>query len=130
MPLGAKDASTSFRRAAIVVPHDELKHLEKRFGTGVWRMGSWNSDGVFAYTSIPILVVEEAVDAVRNPSLAEAMAGLKQSADQTKFFLELVETYGADLIDSLVAIYREGVAATGAERGARVNSRFTGAPRR
>ncbi|MGA2149006.1 MAG: hypothetical protein ABSH49_29030 [Bryobacteraceae bacterium] len=104
-----QDVASSFRKAAIVVPHDELKRLEKRFGAGVWRMGSWNSDGVFGYTSIPILVVEEAVEGVNNPALTEALVGLKQSADQTKSFLELVETYGSDLIHSLVAIYRGGL---------------------
>ena len=44
----------------IIVPDDDLKNLEKRFGPGVRNMGPWNSDGVFSYSSIPIVVVEEA----------------------------------------------------------------------
>src|SRR5579883_1016933 len=54
---------------AIILTDDELKDLEKRFGQVVRQMGSWNSDGLFGYESVPMLAVERAAEAVGSPGL-------------------------------------------------------------
>ena len=46
----------------LVIPEDDLKRLERRFGPDVRRMGPWNSDGVFGYTSISLGAVESAAE--------------------------------------------------------------------
>jgi hypothetical protein len=91
----------------IIVPDDDLKNLEKRFGPGVRNMGPWNSDGVFSYSSIPIVVVEEAAESMNDPMIAEAVIRLKQAPERTKPFLELVHSSGPALIEKIVAAYRE-----------------------
>jgi hypothetical protein len=92
---------------AIVITEDDLNRLEKRFGPGVRRMGPWNSDGVFGYSSVPIIVVEKAAEALENPDLEAALSRLKYVAEQTRPFLELLETFGPALIERIVAIYGE-----------------------
>jgi len=91
----------------IIVPDDDLKNLEKRFGPGVRNMGPWNSDGVFSYSSIPIVVVEEAAESMNDPMIAEAVIRLKQAPERTKPFLELVHSSGPALIEKIAAAYRE-----------------------
>ena len=58
---------------AILVPDDDLKLLEKRFGPGVLRMGSWYSDGVFAYSSVPLFAVEQAAASLDDPTVTQAL---------------------------------------------------------
>jgi hypothetical protein len=91
----------------IVVTDDDLNRLERRFGPGVRRMGPWNSDGIFGYCSVPIIVVEKAAEALENPDLAVALSRLKHMTEQTKPFIELLETFGSILIERVVAAYRE-----------------------
>ncbi|MGA3044960.1 MAG: hypothetical protein ABSF54_29640 [Bryobacteraceae bacterium] len=54
---------------AIVLTDDELQRLETRFGLVVRQMGTWNSDGVFGYASVPIVAVEKAAEI--GPALVE-----------------------------------------------------------
>ena len=92
---------------AIVVSDDELKLLEKRFGPEVRHMGSWNSDGTFGHSSIPVVAVEKAAEALEDPDLTIALSSLMQTAERTKPFIELLETFGPALIERIVAAYRE-----------------------
>jgi hypothetical protein len=92
---------------AIVLTDDELKRLEKRFGPAVRRMGPWNSDGVFGYESVPIVAVERATEALQNPDLIVALPRLKRTPEQTKPFIELLETFGHALVEKIVAANRE-----------------------
>jgi len=94
---------------AIVVPDDDLKRLEKRFGPCVRQMGSWNSDGVFGYTTVPISVVEKAAQSVGDPGLLEALYALKGSPDLPSRFIEMVQSFGPALIDKIIAAYQECV---------------------
>ena len=94
-------------RSPIIVPDDDLKRLERRFGPGVRQMGSWNSDGVFSYSSIPIVAVEEAAESMNDPMMAEAVLRLKQAPERTKPFIELVHSFGPALIEKIAVAYRE-----------------------
>ncbi len=91
----------------IVVTDDDLNRLQKRFGPGVRRMGPWNSDGIFGYSSVPIIAVEKGAEALEHPNLAVALSRLKHTTEQTKPFIELLETFGPALIDRIVAAYKE-----------------------
>jgi hypothetical protein len=92
---------------AIVLSDDELKFLEKRFGREVRHMGSWNSDGTFGHSSVPVVAVQRAAEALENPDLTMALSRLMQAAERTKPFIELLETFGPALVKSIVAAYRE-----------------------
>lgn len=92
---------------AIVIPDDDLKILEKRLGPGVRRMGSWNSDGVFSYSSVPIAAVEKATESLDDPNVAEAFSRLKEAPERTRTFIELLQSFGPGLVDKIVAAYRE-----------------------
>jgi hypothetical protein len=92
---------------AIVLSDDELKLLEKRFGPEVRLMGSWNSDGTFGHSSVPVVVVEKAAEALEDRDLTMALSRLMQAPEPTKPFIELLETFGPALIERTVAAYRE-----------------------
>lgn len=89
----------------IVIPEDDLQRLERRFGPDVRRMGPWNSDGVFGYTSISLGAVERAAEAVGRPGLPEAVSRLKEAREPVAAFLDLVETFGPDLVVKIKAAY-------------------------
>jgi hypothetical protein len=89
----------------IVIPEDELQRLERRFGPDVRRMGSWNSDGVFGYASIPLGAVESAAEAAGRPGLPEAVSRLKDAREPVAAFLDLVEAFGPELIVRIKAAY-------------------------
>jgi hypothetical protein len=91
----------------IVVTDDELQRLEKRFGSGVRHMGPWNSDGTFGYTSVPMVAVEKAAEALENPDLMVVLSRLGHTSEGTKPFIELLETFGPALIERIVAAYKE-----------------------
>jgi hypothetical protein len=92
---------------AIVLSDDELKLLEKRFGREVRHMGSWNSDGTFGHSSVPVVAVQKAAAALENPDLTMALSRLMQTPERTKPFIELLEAFGPALVKSIVAAYRE-----------------------
>jgi len=89
----------------IIVPDDQLRRLEKQFGPEVWRMGSWNSDGVFGYCAVSVDEVETAASG--DPALREALCGLQTSPDLSRAFLEMLESFGFPLIEKIVATHRE-----------------------
>ncbi|MFY9726932.1 MAG: hypothetical protein WAJ87_15655 [Bryobacteraceae bacterium] len=89
----------------IVIPEDDLQRLERRFGPDVRRMGPWNSDGVFGYTSISLGTVERAAEAAGRPGLPEAVSQLKEAREPVAAFLHLVETFGPDLVVKIKAAY-------------------------
>ena len=92
---------------AIVLTDDELKVLERRFGPKVRQMGSWNSDGTFGYASVPKTTVVKAAEALEHPNLMEAVSRLKDTPEETKLFIELLETFGTALVEKIVTTYRE-----------------------
>ena len=92
---------------AIVVPDDDLKRLEKRFGPGVRQMGSWNSDGVFSYSSVPIFAVERAAESLDDPTVTQALSRLKETPERIGPFIELLLSFGPALVESIVAAYQE-----------------------
>lgn len=91
----------------IIIPDDELKRLEKRFGPCVRQMGSSTSDGIFSYSSVPIVAIEEAAESLNDPIVAEAVFRLKQAPERTKPFIELVQSFGPSLIEKIAAAYRQ-----------------------
>lgn len=91
---------------AIFLTDDELKRLETRFGSVVRQMGTWNSDGVFGYASIPLVAVQKAAETVANPNLLTAPPRLR-TAERTKTFIELLEDSGSVLVERIVGAYRE-----------------------
>ena len=92
---------------AIFLPDDALKRLEEQFGPAVRQMGSWNSDGSFGYSSVPIVAVEKAAETLEDPALMQAFLHLRDTADQTRPFIELLETFGTALIEGIVAANRD-----------------------
>jgi len=93
----------------IILPDDELRRLEKQFGPEVWRMGSWNSDGVFGYCAVSPPEVQTAAAASGDQAWCEALDRLMSSPDRTRAFLEMLESFGLPLIHGIVAAHRECV---------------------
>jgi hypothetical protein len=91
---------------AIFLTDEELKRLERRFGPVVRRMGPWNSDGVFGYASVPLVVVEKAAETLANPDLLTTLPRLR-TPDSTKTFIELLEDFGSVLVKKIIGAYRE-----------------------
>ena len=106
----------------IVLPEDELKHLEKTLGPHVRQMGTWSSDGVFGFCAVPIAVVEKAAEAVGHPSLAAAVERLKMSDNRTQPFIEIVHAFGPTLVKEIAATYRERVGRSYTHRQTRTAS--------
>lgn len=90
----------------IILTDDDLKLLENRFGPSVRQMGPWNSDGTFGYSSVSIVAVEKAAETLQHPALTVALSRLKCKPERTKPFIELLETFGPGLIESIVVAYR------------------------
>ena len=91
----------------IVITEDDLRRLERRFGPGVRLMGSWNSDGTFGYTSVPVAAVRKAVADLASAAPIMDLFPLKHITESTGAFLELLNTIGPPLIAAIVAAYRE-----------------------
>ena len=91
----------------IVIAEDDLRRLEKRFGSHVQQMGTWNSDGTFGYSSVPLAAIEKAIENSGDPDLMTVLSRLKDAPDRAKVLIELLETHGAPLIERIVAAYRE-----------------------
>ena len=91
----------------IVLTDDDLKVLEKQFGTIVRQMGTWNSDGTFGYVSIQVAAVEKVAEDSNDPNLIEAIARLQSAPARTRSFIELLEVFGSFFIERVVAAYRE-----------------------
>jgi hypothetical protein len=91
----------------MILTDDDLRVLERRLGGGVRQMGSWNSDGTFGYTSVPLTAVQGAAELLEDSRLTAAVARLEQTAEPTKLFIELLETFGSRLVDRIVAAYRK-----------------------
>jgi hypothetical protein len=93
----------------IVLADEELRRLATRFGPDVWQMGSWDSDGVFGYASIPLVSVEKASKSLDNPRLQEAVTHLKQEPERAPILLEMLHSFGSALIVEIKAAYREAL---------------------
>ena len=91
----------------IVLVDDELKRLEGRFGHAVRQMGSWNSDGVFGYCSVPIVAVKTAIESLEDRDLREALSHLERAPDPAKAFIGLLDGFGPALIERIVAAHRD-----------------------
>ena|SRR5579863_4657472 len=92
---------------AIILPDDDLQRLEKRFGSTVRYMGSWNSDGIFGYCSVPLACLEKAAEALNDPPVSESLQQLKQTTDPTLPFIEMLQSFGVTLIEKIVAARQE-----------------------
>ncbi|SPE38899.1 hypothetical protein SBA3_30014 [Candidatus Sulfopaludibacter sp. SbA3] len=91
---------------AIVLTDEELQRLEIRFGPVVRHMGPWNSDGVFGYASVPVAAVEKAAEMLDDPNLRVALPRLR-TPERTETFIELLDGFGAVLVDRIVGAYRQ-----------------------
>lgn len=91
----------------ILLTDDELKLLEKRFGPGVRQMGPWNSDGPSAIPAFGWSPWRRAAETLEDPNLIVALSHLKHTPQRNKPFIELLETFGATLIERVVAAHRE-----------------------
>ena len=101
----SKDRETKWKHS---LTDDELKPLEKRFGFCVRQMGPWSSDGTFGYSSVPIVAVERAAEALQIPDFDPGNPPrLKTMPGRTKSFSELLETFGNALIERIVAAYNK-----------------------
>lgn len=90
----------------VVIPEDDMRRLETRVGPCVRRIGAANSDGVFSYTTIPVLVLEHAAQTFGDATLTGSVAHLKASVSQTQACLKLLEDFGPTLIQTLAVSYR------------------------
>jgi len=93
---------------ATVLPDDVLRHLEKRVAPVVRRPNPRNSDGIFSGSGIPMVAVEEALTALENPDLLLALFRLDCTPEQAMPFIDLLETFGAPLIQRILAAYLDG----------------------
>jgi hypothetical protein len=92
---------------AVVLTDDDLKRLERRFGTVVRRMGSWSSDGTFGYSSVPVSAIEGAAETLRDPNLTATLTALMKTPERTESFMELLDISGLALIEKIVEVYRQ-----------------------
>jgi hypothetical protein len=102
-----KEHGSSGQVVEIVLTDDDLRHLEERFGPGVRHMGSWNSDGIFGYCSVPIAAVEKAAESLNDPALTDSLQTLKAVPNRATRFIEILQESGAALIEQTVAAYQE-----------------------
>ena len=91
----------------IVITEDDLRRLEKRFGSAVRLMGSWNSDGTFGYTSVPLPVIRKAAQDLADADVVVDLSRTRHMPERTAAFLELLHTLGSPLVAAIVAAYRE-----------------------
>jgi len=91
----------------IVITEDDLRRLEKRFGSAVRLMGPWNSDGTFAYTSVPLVVVRKAAEELAKTAVLMDLSSLNHMTERTTAFLGLLQTFGSPLVAAIVTAYRE-----------------------
>ena len=92
----------------IVLTDDDLRCLEKRFGLGVRQMGPWNSDGIFGYCGVPIAAVEQAACSLNDSVLLESIQELTATQERTPRFMEILQQFGAALIQQIVIAYQQG----------------------
>jgi len=92
----------------IVLTDDDLRCLEKRFGLGVRQMGPWNSDGIFGYCGVPIAAVEQAACSLNDSVLLESIQELRVTQERTPRFMEILQQFGAALIQQIVIAYQQG----------------------
>jgi hypothetical protein len=90
----------------VVLTEDDLKRLERRFGSAVRLMGSWNSDGTFGYASIPLSAVGKAAEDLGTPDVILDLSRTKHMPERTAAFIELLRTFGSPLIAAVVAASR------------------------
>ena len=93
----------------IVIPEDQLRVLEKKYGPDVRLMGNWNSDGVFGFCSVPFAVIEKAAESVGAKSLSQAVRRLRVAEDRTQPFIDMVRAYGPSLVRQIAVAHREHV---------------------
>jgi hypothetical protein len=89
----------------IVIPEDDLKRIERRYGPDVRLLGPWSSDGVFGYASVSLGAVESAAAGLGQAGLLEAVSRLKEAREPVAAFFDLVEAGGPDLIARIKAAY-------------------------
>lgn len=89
----------------IVIAEDDLRLLEKRFGSAVRLMGPWNSDGTFGYLSVRLSVIRKAAEDLANADVN--LSWLTYMPESNKPFLEMLYTFGSALVVAIVAAYRE-----------------------
>ena len=90
----------------IVITEDDLRRLEERFGSAVRLMGSWNSDGTFGYTSVPLSVIRKAAQEFADAAGVD-LSRIRPNPERTAAFMELLHTLGLPLVAAIVAAYRE-----------------------
>lgn len=89
----------------IVISDAELARLERHFGPAVRQMGPWLSDGVFAYISVPIAIIEKAAELLQDRSLLETVYHLRRNRQGTTELMNLLQTR-PDLVDEIVFVRR------------------------
>jgi hypothetical protein len=84
----------------IVLTDDDLRRLEERFGPAVRLMGSWNSDGVFGFCSIPMAAITTAADVIQDPEFADSVRQLRRIPHPAPLFIDL---FGSAVVDQVLA---------------------------
>lgn len=89
----------------IVISDEELARLERHLGPVVRQMGPWISDGVFAYISVPIAILEKAAELLQDRLLLETVCRLRTNPQWTTGLMNLFQTR-PDLVDEIVFVRR------------------------
>jgi len=89
----------------IIISDEELTRLAKRFGPEVRQMGPWLSDGVFAYISVPIAIVEKAAELLQDRSVLETVSHLRANRKWAAGLTDLLQSR-PDLLDEIVFVKR------------------------
>ncbi len=89
----------------IIISDEELTGLEKRFGPDVRQMGPWLSDGVFAYISVPIAIVEKAAELLQDRSALETVCCLRTNRERIGVLMDLLQSR-PDFLDEIVFVQR------------------------
>ena len=97
-----------YRKSAmqdIIISDEELTRLESRFGPEVRQMGPWLSDGVFAYISVPIAIVEKAAELLQDRSVLETVCRIRTNRQWIAGLTDLLQSR-PDLLDEIVFVQR------------------------
>ena len=89
----------------IVISDEDLTSLENRLGPNVRQMGPWLSDGVFAYISVPMAIVDKAAELLQDRSLLETVYHLSTNRQGTAGLINLLGSR-PDLVDEIVLVRR------------------------
>lgn len=89
----------------LILSTDALNRLERRFGSKVRQIGTWYSDGIFAYTSIPMSAVKKTADTFSGPAALDTAS--QSTSDGAELLSGMLDLCGPEFLDTLIITCRD-----------------------